>query len=47
MPVHVIFQKIGESEEELVNREKFENHDPEAIFIVVKFVSTMENSLTL
>jgi hypothetical protein len=38
MPVHVVFQRIGESDEKVVSHIRAENHAPEAMLIVVKFV---------
>ena len=43
-PVHVVFHNIGESGKELVLRTRAENHDPEAIFILVKFVEPIQFS---
>jgi hypothetical protein len=37
-PVYVVFQKAGESDEKVVSRIKAENHDLEAMLIMVKFV---------
>ena len=41
-PVYVVFQCNGESDEKVLSRAQAENHDSEAIFIVVKFVEPIE-----
>jgi hypothetical protein len=38
IPVWVVLQKINESNEELVRRIRVENHAPDAMLIMVKFV---------
>ena len=43
-PVHLIFQQVGESDEKVVSRVKAENHDPEAMLIMVKFIEPHNNS---
>jgi len=37
-PVHLVFQKVGESDEKVVSSLGTENYDPESMLIVVKFV---------
>ncbi len=41
-PVHLIFQQVGESDEKVASRIKAENHGPEAILIMVKFIKTLD-----
>ena len=38
-PVHIVFQKIDESNEELACRTGAKNYDPESTLIVVKFIA--------
>ena len=37
-PVHVVFQKVYESDEKVVCPTMSENYEPDAMLIVVKFV---------
>ena len=37
-PVHLVFQQVDESDEKVVSSLGTENHDPDAMLIVVKFV---------
>ena len=38
--VNLVFQQVSESDEKVVNILRTENHDPEAMLIVVKFVKS-------
>ena len=40
-PVYVVFQKIGESGQEIENYTNAEKHDKRAMFILVKFVDPL------
>jgi hypothetical protein len=42
-PVYVVFQQVGESDEKVVSSIRTENHDPEAMLIMVKFVEPRDN----